>query len=362
MDVPWSKNEDFLKIYNDIFLSNDLKEIFDFNFKLPFFSLTDNIGYIQLKAWVKESSIDFLIATVELFILLERFEKTEFDKFNQKLSEVENSFLAHKLIQIVNLIIDGFKKKKKYSQNMYEIAQKINFPKYIIDLRHSATHGRTPDNISLFNGLLDSLKYLKISFWDKQYKVYTEEISLKSEILEYISTGGIVKLSENIEELNVKLDILSIKVIMQQLIDKEISNTTNIKRSLIDNVLSKCKYNKKEILSEFIYQGVERIIQANKVNTLNDVDKALSNTMDSILLFISKEEYDYYSLDIILIIKNFYFFLKFYNKNSKHLNEKVSLLYQKAISFDIDKIIEPHFNTSEDNIFINDYKLNQSLS
>ena len=225
MEVPWKNSNEFILFYNEYFKSDDYISIANFNyFDKPILNISSNKGYDMLNTWLctyNNNKIIILSSTLSLINII-NYNITEFSKVDYNNDIELNSINAHNLIQIVNQIIDELKKKRKLSQNMFEISRQINFPEYIIDLRHSATHKQTSNNLTMFKAFIDCLKYLKEYYFDKQYEIYKTEIEYYNYIIDSINRNEVY---DNKLYSEVKLEFINVKNIMRLLFNNILQMT-----------------------------------------------------------------------------------------------------------------------------------------
>lgn len=211
IEVPWNDNIEFANIYNNLFdiaynnnnmyeyitnINNYINNTQNINKEFIIKYLKLNIEYLNINI-LNDNKHSILNATTKLLecfeLLTHNYLKNNRSQsiLNTNLIEINNydqtsyinESLCLKLIQIVNLIIDDLKKKKKTSQNMFEIAKEINFPQYIVEIRHAGAHKSAPKSMLILKGILDCMKYVKEYWWDKQLSLYVKEEFLLHKII-----------------------------------------------------------------------------------------------------------------------------------------------------------------------------------
>ncbi|XP_071954832.1 ribosomal biogenesis protein LAS1L-like isoform X2 [Antedon mediterranea] len=88
--------------------------------------------------------------------------------FEKKGGSVESIRLAYamSLIRFVNMMTDRYQ-NKFFAQPIHVIAQEIGIPVWIVNLRHSATHGELPSLSMLKSGVAFALSWLQTDYWEK---------------------------------------------------------------------------------------------------------------------------------------------------------------------------------------------------
>lgn len=390
-EVPWKDNKEFIELYEKLFIScpiyhilknPNLNSVESINNLLENKYLSEFDGYIHLKKWI-DFSIDLPLIKSTYLLLdildvnLKNFKDNRFT--NKELVSIN----FYNLIQIVNLIIDELKKRKKLSQNMFEIAKKINFPLYIIELRHIATHGniKMKDEINIlfevFRAFIDIFIFIHINFWEKQYNTYIDEIYVVETLIEYINN-----ISEKISlELFItkkicskrfifketKIDFINLKYIYSHifknyklyLIDLSFSELL-LKESLIN-----IEKNKNDMIPVFLISSSSFLKDKITFNSLEDIeliDYFMCIWLKIISITCISFGNEYYTLEVLCFIKNYYLFLKYINKDFEKLfrkslisfEENFKLFFLNVITYDTKKILENHFNDVENNIFYNE--------
>lgn len=193
-------------------------------------------------------------------------------------NNIISSFLALKNIQIVNLIIDDLKKTKKLSQNMFEIADGINFPQYIVELRHQCTHKFTPNLDLLVKGFIDILEFLYSRFWIKTNEIFRlkdkKVISVKEIISSHININEKNKnnRSDYINKLNKANSDLNKKVTKMK-INKILKNSNEHMKSNLD------VRDYQEILEYIIHlkADIQEIVGDESINKIKEVNSICEN-------------------------------------------------------------------------------------
>lgn len=98
--------------------------------------------------------------------------------------------LALSIIRFVNGVVDP-DKTANYSIPIIEIGDNYGVPRYLIEMRHLATHGKLPSLEYLQTGALDSLKWLKDGYWKLQKNLLrTSAQRVRESLLSFFFEGS----------------------------------------------------------------------------------------------------------------------------------------------------------------------------
>jgi hypothetical protein len=213
-----------------------------------------------LKIWNTRGDSNNVILTT--ILLVEEIVKFKTDVYGSNdVSNDKRHILAQKIIRVTNLIIDEIRKKSKSNGNMFLIAKEVDFPEFIIEIRHSCTHKNLPkDNILIF-----TIKYLyywiKEHLWDKQYMLFQKEITLYETICEVVRSLSSVdrklaELDNIISDYGVKIELKHLKNISELFVKKFMDSCKLIsKKAVICD-----KQNEFEKIYQFLQVAEERVI------------------------------------------------------------------------------------------------------
>lgn len=81
--------------------------------------------------------------------------------------ETQRNSLSMAVVRFVNGIMDQ-QQKQIQAQSISKLAQKVNFPRFLVDIRHETTHSNLPSLEMLKMAALKSLEWLKTAYWDAQ--------------------------------------------------------------------------------------------------------------------------------------------------------------------------------------------------
>ena len=99
---------------------------------------------------------------------------------------------AMAIVRFVNGVTDQHQ-TGIYAQSVQEIADKINIPDWMVDLRHEATHAKLPGFDILKRGLIIALNWLDSNYWEETATKLIEKeqmlsINLNRDIGDYVTT------------------------------------------------------------------------------------------------------------------------------------------------------------------------------
>jgi ribosomal biogenesis protein LAS1 len=251
-----------------------------------------------LRIWGMRGDSNNLVLTTVL--LAEEIIKIKDE--DSGIGKADNShILAQKIIRVTNLIIDEIRKKSKGSNNMFLVAKEVDFPEFIIEIRHSCTHKNLPSE----NVLIFVIKYLyhwvKEHLWDKQYSLFEQEGKVYQQLTELLTTlTSVEKRLNEIEtiasEYNIKLEIQHIKLISELFVRKFLDSCKQTKKTVIcekqeafDKIYQVLQLQEMRIptlmiynaICEEIYMIVKNIIEGDK--SAKDFETQLSG-----LAYLSK--------------------------------------------------------------------------
>ncbi len=85
---------------------------------------------------------------------------------------------------------------------MASLAERMGFPRLLVDLRHESTHSSLPSLPTLRRGAALALEWVRASYWERQSKALADSVSqaraLFQEYSEAFYTRG--NLNKNVEE------------------------------------------------------------------------------------------------------------------------------------------------------------------
>lgn len=384
---PWSNFNEWKTCYDSLFNNsynkakkvNKIEENLDTfinNLSLPKLELALSL----LKVWkIRHENRNLVLTSI---LLVEEIIKIKSKAIYS--NEDNQNILSQKIIRVTNLIIDDLKKKKNLASNMFLIAKEIDFPEFIVEVRHSCTHKNLPQ----VNTLKFVIKYLyfwvKQNIWDKQYNLFIEEIDTFNKFVELLNSVSTKKfeviyseIENNIQEVNIKFEIENLYFLIRKSFDKIYENieVKNGQLFLI-NLSQFSKFYKLlqgvegKLVSLLYFKLIMEQIQKFTMGFFDNIDNYITynKTKENILQnlsFISnfvvkfdlvKDEYLKEDLKklIMKIYKNLNFSKDFHNCINEILNyfkilinEKVIELEQVEIPNDDSQLIKPKSNLQE---------------
>lgn len=406
---PWSNFNEWKALYDLLFnniYKNDtkVKKIED---TLDSFIYNLNLESLKsarhtLSIWSIRGDNTPIVLTTSL--LLEEIIKIHENSFYP---DIKNT-LAQKIIRVTNLIIDDLKKKNKSLKfNMFLIAKKINFPEFIIEVRHTCTHKNLPNLETLLFVIKFLYFWLKENIWDKQYHIFNLEKEISQKIGDVLSEMRIIhentnknkkikydidnKLNE-IENLfkddnnfNLELDNL-IPIIERFCIlfltacendEKQNDKSLNVRKglNLLEfNKIFKFLYNIEQdlivvLIFKYISQQLNYLFKnyfTQEYNSENELDSTLLKNLAMLSKYMVKscnKNIDIKKLKIKNIVRKIYLhfsFLKDFNKSVMEIFESFSLIFKNINEFSTNQFSKSQIN--EESIDINTQEKYQSFN
>lgn len=273
--------------YETFFFGQEFSELIQF---------LENVNLNSNKNNCKDSLLSATLLTVRSFLTLERFIIKKINiSFLENNVNINNSTLgcsnfrdntcndnsenygfndynllhftlAFNLIQIVNFIIDDFKKSGKYSHNMFEIAKCVNFPEYIVEIRHKCTHKQIPNLSEIIYSLFDILMYLINNVWEVQ-SINSEKQNL---LIESLTTFVFHKTLNSFKKKDISEEKLN-NEIFNNLKYKEVYNKTYSPNDLkkLENIIKKLILNGKVYVDETLILNVHKKV-CSIINNIED--------------------------------------------------------------------------------------------
>lgn len=117
--------------------------------------------------------------------------------------------IAMALVRFVNGITDQLQ-TGLYAQSVQLIADKINIPDWLVDLRHQATHSQLPGVEVLQSGLMVALTWLEENYWEETSVIMEEKFNaqhagIKEGLANYVALIIHVNSDESKKDENFKL-------------------------------------------------------------------------------------------------------------------------------------------------------------
>eukprot|EP00743_Colponemidia_sp_Colp-15_P005652 GILK01006077.1.p1 GENE.GILK01006077.1~~GILK01006077.1.p1 ORF type:complete len:572 (-),score=80.46 GILK01006077.1:205-1878(-) len=128
---------------------------------------TKQLGLSRIAAWRSRGkvplSVDVTAMLVQTMLSDRRFQ------LDGQRSEVDLRLsYSMILLRMVNGIVDQVQ-KGTHAQSISSLAQQLQLPSWLVDLRHEATHNQLPALPMLQFGAQQALQWLSINYWDKQW-------------------------------------------------------------------------------------------------------------------------------------------------------------------------------------------------
>ncbi len=217
---PWSNFSEWKSCYDFLFINSyskagvkikkieDNLDAFINNLNLENLLVANNL----LNIWkIRNENVNLVLTTS---LLLEEIIKMKNDSDEKSynncatnnsnlnenysfLHEDQKHILSQKIIRVTNLLIDDLKKKKRsLSSNMFLVAKEIDFPEFIVEIRHACTHKNLPQLETLKFVVKYLFFWIKENIWDMQYELFklSEDVSMKfSDLISEIKLLKITK-------------------------------------------------------------------------------------------------------------------------------------------------------------------------
>jgi hypothetical protein len=211
---PWSNFAEWKSCYDFLFSNTYTNQNLKGNIKIKKIeenldSFINNLNLDNLKVasnilniWkIRNENLNLVLTTS---LLLDEIIKIKSDSLKLNSNDDNKHILSQKIIRVTNLLIDDLKKKKRsLASNMFLVAKEIDFPEFIVEVRHACTHKNLPQ-LETLNFVIKYLYFwIKENIWDKQYELFklSEDIFLKfSELIFELKNLGLktqTKKSEN---------------------------------------------------------------------------------------------------------------------------------------------------------------------
>ncbi|KAI9101207.1 Las1-like-domain-containing protein [Phlyctochytrium arcticum] len=174
--IPWAKQEEWDAIYACLYAA-DTPESINMRYK----------GVKMAKAWASRGKLPLSVDTTAKLVEIWLRDGCGGRYGPPTLSEHEMRLLyCMVFIRFVNGVVDA-NQKGMYATSMTDIADKVDLPRWLVDLRHSAAHGGNLPELSLLRAAcVQSLDWLQSNYWDIQ-KTYLADTTteLRKLIQEY---------------------------------------------------------------------------------------------------------------------------------------------------------------------------------
>ncbi|KAI3645404.1 hypothetical protein MP228_008332 [Amoeboaphelidium protococcarum] len=170
--VPWRDSAEFISVYQQLFPQGDDGKVITRK-RLSHHSKDIRNGLRRLHIWqlrgriplAVQSTHDFLSALLDA-ISCERCGKSTTRDGSDNNDYARRMLYSMTIIRFLNGLSDQ-NQNQKYVTSIYTLASGVlQLPKYIVDLRHSATHADLPPLVTLERAMYECLQWLKDKYWD----------------------------------------------------------------------------------------------------------------------------------------------------------------------------------------------------
>jgi hypothetical protein len=177
--TPWADSQEWLEVFTKLYSPEDQQKL---------------LGVRRVKAWANRAKLPQSVeATANLV------EVGLQDQRNSTCSERELSLLiCMALIRFVNGVVDAAQ-KGNVAASALGIAEQLDLPIWLVEIRHQATHDRIPPISQLRPARLRALEWLRVQYWEVQATAVqdTEETLLGLLTAYHDTRRGILMNGEN---------------------------------------------------------------------------------------------------------------------------------------------------------------------
>ena len=379
-ETVWTNWDEYISCFNLLFQFKTIEKVVEICYdnidiyinQLCVNDIKSGLNILRI-CHIRNDDLSFILPTI---LITEEILRLKTSEINLSDNSDYSHILGQKIIRVTNIIIDNFKKKSKKNKfNMFLAASEINFPDFLIEIRHACTHKNLPSFLTLMYCVKYLFLWLKFNLWDKQFQVIIENEKLFLMTKNTIDQLGSNQTTNKIKDATSKLEQF---IVNKQTIKYEYSQLFSIVRLIFECFCDNCSIVNQIVLNEKINDFVVlfKIIQKIEkfkviVLFLKIINEKISLYVMNVLNKIVKENTDndlkkYYSfinftlsnldedifIDIVKtkfsnVLRKIYLNLRF----SKDFHESINLIYESFLSF-----IVKRFN------FNLDYPSNISLS
>ena len=139
-----------------------------------------------VKMWKSRIRTGSLPVSVDLTSILFG-AKMQLDVSNAECEQQALLSGAMSLVRFVNGMTDQFQ-TGLYAQPVQNIADKINIPEWMVELRHEITHGQLPSIDLVYSGLMFSLNWLYDNYWQETtFKVEEQNEMFQKSVINFLN-------------------------------------------------------------------------------------------------------------------------------------------------------------------------------
>jgi len=207
-ETVWSNWNEFKSCYQLLFQSKAMEKVIDISYDtldlyINMLNINDLVAGLNILRInnIRNDDLSFILPSL---LITEEIIRFKSGQYNISDSSDYAHILGQKIIRVVNIIVDNFKKKsKKNKYNMFLAANEINFPDFLIEIRHACTHKNLPSFLTLMYCIKYLFLWIKFNMWDKQYILVLDNEKLfhdTKQIIELLSS------KENVKDVCSKLE------------------------------------------------------------------------------------------------------------------------------------------------------------
>jgi len=175
-ETAWSSWEEWNHVKNLFFSSDEpIKQLEAIQFVEMWKS--------RIRSGTLPVSIELTATLIAASVQLNKSDKTS-NRYQTSLSG------AMALVRFVNGITDHFQ-TGLYAQSVQTIAEKINIPDWLVDLRHEITHAQLPSEDLINSGIMVALNWLYENYWEEtSNKIIEQQESICKLFSDNVNTYG----------------------------------------------------------------------------------------------------------------------------------------------------------------------------
>ncbi|KAI3632351.1 hypothetical protein MIR68_009457 [Amoeboaphelidium protococcarum] len=172
--VPWRDSAEFISVYQQLFPHGDDGKVITRE-RLSNHSRDIRKGLRRLHIWQLRGRIPLAVqSTHDILSALLNAISSERCAGSKSTSRdgSDSSNYAQRMLYSMTIIrfLNGLSdqnQNQRYVTSIYSLASGVlQLPKYIVDLRHSATHADLPPLVTLERAMYECLQWLKDKYWD----------------------------------------------------------------------------------------------------------------------------------------------------------------------------------------------------
>ena len=167
--VPWISSQEWMDVYNNIFDSPDLNATEPPKLK-DFESVSQAVKHMKLWQFRSENRLPVSVESTLIFleILLSEDSPNAVSQYQIQV------MYAMAITRFVNGLVDQ-QQKGAYSLPVAQLARNMDIPRFLVDIRHAATHDSLPSIHVLRRAANTALEWLFNNYWSIQ-RGYSVEI------------------------------------------------------------------------------------------------------------------------------------------------------------------------------------------